>query len=122
MLCAGFSWVVSVAGIFVLILFWLGGSALVEFLNWPIPGSVMGLMGLWVALVINGGVPEWLKKPSSLLIRNMTLLFVPAGVGLINHWDRLTEHGLAMVVIITASTLLTVVLMILIFKLFRVKL
>jgi holin-like protein len=122
MLCAHISLVVQVAGLFVLIFFWLAGSALVEFLHWPIPGSVMGIIGLWIALVLNGGVPEWLKKPGTMLISNMTLLFVPAGVGLINHWDRMTEHGIAIVVIITASTLLTAVLMILVFKLLRVKL
>lgn len=106
-------------GLFVLIAFWLAGSALVEWLGWPIPGSVVGLLGLWVALVLNRGVPDWLKQPSSLLIRYLTLLFVPAGVGLINHWDRLMTHGLEMVMIIAASTLLASVAMVVIFKLGR---
>ncbi|ATX78094.1 CidA/LrgA family protein [Reinekea sp.] len=103
-------------GIFVLLLFWLLGSALVAVLAWPIPGSVVGLLGLWLALVVNGGVPDWLKKPSSLLIRYLTLLFVPAGVGLIDHWDRLMSHGIAMLVIIAISSVLTAVVMVLIFR------
>jgi holin-like protein len=105
-----------VLGIFVLLLCWLLGSALVAVLGWPIPGSVVGLLGLWLALVINGGVPDWLKKPSGLLIRYLTLLFVPAGVGLIDHWDRLMSHGAAMLVIIAISSVLTAVVMVLIFK------
>ncbi|MDO7673899.1 MAG: CidA/LrgA family protein [Reinekea forsetii] len=99
-----------------LLLFWLLGSALVAVLAWPIPGSVVGLLGLWLALVINGGVPDWLKKPSSLLIRYLTLLFVPAGVGLIDHWDRLLSHGMAMLVIIAISSVLSAVIIVLIFK------
>ena len=105
-----------VLGIFVLLLFWLLGSALVAALAWPIPGSVVGLLGLWLALVVNGGVPDWLKKPSSLLIRYLTLLFVPAGVGLIDHWDRLLSHGMAMLVIIAISSVLSAVIIVLIFK------
>ncbi|MDO7644944.1 MAG: CidA/LrgA family protein [Reinekea forsetii] len=99
-----------------LLLFWLLGSALVAVLAWPIPGSVVGLLGLWLALVINGSVPDWLQKPSSLLIRYLTLLFVPAGVGLIDHWDRLMSHGIAMLVIIAISSVLTAVVMVLIFR------
>lgn len=108
-------------GILVLLLFWLGGSALVEWLHWPIPGSVVGLLGLWIALILYGGVPEWLKQPSGLLIRYLTLLFVPAGVGLIQHWDRLTTHGVAMLVVIALSTLLTTCVMVFIFKTAKVK-
>jgi len=110
-----------VLGIFVLLLFWFGGSVLVDWLQWPIPGSVVGLLGLWVVLVVHGGVPEWLKKPSSLLIRYLTLLFVPAGVGLIEHWDRLMTHGFSMLGIITISSLLSAVAMVLIFKATRAK-
>ena len=61
-------------------------------------------------------MPDWLKKPSSLLIRYLTLLFVPAGVGLIDHWDRLMSHGIAMLVIIAISSVLTAVVMVLIFR------
>lgn len=108
-------------GLFVLITFWLLGTVLVGWLGWPIPGSVVGLLGLWCVLIINRSVPAWLKPPSSLLIRYLTLLFVPAGVGLILHWDRLMSHGLAMLVIITISTLAAALLMVLVFKLARVK-
>jgi holin-like protein len=110
-----------VLGIFVLIGFWLLGTAFVEWVNWPIPGSVVGLLCLWVALVINGGVPSWLKPPSSLLIRYLTLLFVPAGVGLIEHWTRLQGYGLQMLAIIAVSSLLACLAMIAIFKMSRAK-
>jgi holin-like protein len=108
-------------GIFVLILFWFAGSAFVEWFGLPIPGSVVGLLALWLVLVVHGGVPDWLKQPSSLLIRYLTLLFVPAGVGLIEHWTRLQDYGLEMLAIIAGSSLLAAVLMVAIFKLARTK-
>jgi holin-like protein len=106
-----------VFGLFVLILYWFLGTALVAWAGWPIPGSVVGLMGLWVTLVFYGQVPDWLKLPSNILIRYLTLLFVPAGVGLIEHLGRLQSLGVEMFAIIAASTLITVVAMVAIFKL-----
>ncbi len=111
----------SVLGIFVLLSYWLMGTALVTWLQWPIPGSVVGLLGLWLSLVIYGSVPPWLKLPSSLLIRYLTLLFVPAGVGLIEHWSRLQQNGWKILVIITVSSLLAAVAMVFIFKVAKVK-
>ncbi|MBU2863377.1 CidA/LrgA family protein [Reinekea forsetii] len=108
---------IIVFGLFVLLLYWFLGSAFVAWVGWPIPGSVVGLMGLWLTLVIYGGVPNWLKLPSNLLIRYLTLMFVPAGVGLIEHLGRLYNLGVAMFVIIAVSTLLTVLAMALVFKL-----
>lgn len=108
-------------GFFVLCLFWLLGMAISEFFSLPIPGSVMGLMGLWLTLVIYGQVPPWLKQPSSLLLRYLTLLFVPAGVGLMLHWDRLMASGFAMLIIITLSTVAAATVMTAVFKLFRGK-
>ena len=104
-------------GIFVLIAFWLAGTALVTWLQWPIPGNVVGLLLLWLVLVLNKGVPDWLKQPSDLLLRYLTLLFVPAGVGLIQHWSLLTHYGLQIVLIISTSSLLAALAMVAIFKL-----
>jgi holin-like protein len=49
------------------------------------------------------------------------LLFVPAGVGLIEHWDRLQSYGIQMLVIIALSTLSAALAMIAVFKLSRTK-
>ena len=111
----------AVLGIFVLIAYWLMGTALVAWLHWPIPGSVVGLLGLWVSLAVYGRVPNWLKLPSSLLIRYLTLLFVPAGVGLIEHVSRLQSHGGKIIAIIAFSSLLAAIAMVLIFKLTKAK-
>lgn len=108
-------------GFFVLCLFWLLGMAISEFFSLPIPGSVIGLIGLWVALVFYGQVPSWLKQPASLLLRYLTLLFVPAGVGLMLHWDRLMASGFAMLIIITVSTIAAATVMTAVFKAFRGK-
>lgn len=109
-------------GLCVLIGFWWAGSALVEWLAWPIPGSVVGLLGLWLVISIQGRVPAWLQQPSSLLLRYLTLLYVPAGVGIITHWERLQAYGLGILGAVILSSVLTALAMIALFKLLRVKL
>lgn len=108
-------------GFFVLCLYWLAGMAVTEYFTLPIPGSVIGLIALWLTLVIHGRVPSWLKPPTTLLLRYLTLLYVPAGVGLMLHWDRLMTSGIALLIIIAISTVLAASAMVVIFKLFRGK-
>lgn len=108
-----------IVGFFILLAYWLAGETLSQLIGWPIPGNVVGLVLLWVSLSVYRKVPESLSLASSSLLRYLTLLFVPAGVGLIEHWDRLMSNGLWMLLVITASTLLAALTMIAIFKLTR---
>jgi holin-like protein len=46
-------------------------------------------------------------RPTSLgLLQHLSLLFVPAGVGVMVHWHRLAAEGVAIVVAIVVSTVL----------------
>ncbi|WP_428244177.1 CidA/LrgA family protein [Gynuella sp.] len=108
-------------GFFILLAYWLAGEYLVYLFAWPIPGSVVGLLALWLTLVALQRVPDSLKNTSSTLLRYLTLLFVPAGVGLIEHWPLLMRSGIWILLIITASTLFTATAMIIIFKAFGTK-
>ena len=108
-------------GLLILLVYWLFGEFLVSTFHWPIPGSVLGLLALWMTLVVIRRVPDSLKTTSATLLRYLTLLFVPAGVGLIEHWPLLMRSGLWILLIIAISTLSTATAMILIFKSFRTK-
>ncbi|MEP4545671.1 MAG: CidA/LrgA family protein [Saccharospirillum sp.] len=110
-----------VLGFLVLLAYWLAGEAVSQWIGWPIPGNVVGLVLLWVTLTIIRKVPKPVAEASKMLIRYLTLLFVPAGVGLIEHWDRLMTNGHWMLLIIAASTALSALAMVGIFRLFRVK-
>ncbi len=110
-----------VLGFFILIAYWLTGEALSQWIGWPIPGNVVGLVLLWVTLTVYKKVPKALSEASSGLLRYLTLLFVPAGVGLIEHWDRLMSNGLWMLLVIAVSTVAAALAMIGLFKLFRVE-
>jgi putative effector of murein hydrolase LrgA (UPF0299 family) len=50
------------------------------------------------------------------LISHLALLFVPAAVGIVQHGRRLSEEGVAILVSLVISTLLTLVVTVLVFR------
>jgi holin-like protein len=74
----------------------------------PLPGPVVGMVLLFVGLLIRGGVPEELDRVSASLLQNLSLLFVPAGVGVMTHLALLEAQWLPISVSLVVSTLLTI--------------
>lgn len=76
----------------------------------PVPGPVIGLFLLALLLACR---PHWhsagLAQVSGGLLRHMGLLFVPAGVGLIDHLDLLQAETLPLIGGLVGSTLLALV-------------
>ena len=69
-------------GLIVLLLFQLCGETVVALTDTPIPGPVIGMLLLWIALALKNGPSEDLSKTSQAMIQNLSLFFLPAGVGL----------------------------------------
>ncbi len=90
-----------------LLLFQLVGEVLVQFFGLPIPGPVIGMALLFSALAIRGGVPDNLRGTANSLLQHLSLLFVPAGAGVMVHFSRLGEEWPAIVGALVVSTLVT---------------
>lgn len=74
----------------------------------PIPGPVVGMVLLFVFLLIRGKVPEPLGQVADALLNNLSLLFVPAGVGVMLHFDLLETDALPISAALLLSTLITI--------------
>ena len=72
----------------------------------PIPGPVAGLALLALILMAWPGLVARIRPTSSVLLANLSLMFVPAGVGVISNLDALAEDWLALVIVVVASTVL----------------
>ncbi len=72
----------------------------------PVPGPVIGLVLLLALLVRRGRVEREMKSTAQALLQNLSLLFVPAGVGVITQLDVLGANWLPIAVAIGVSTLL----------------
>ena len=85
------------------------GEFAVTTMDVPFPGPVVGMVLLFVFLSFKGAVPEPLGQVSSALLNNLSLLFVPAGVGVMVHFELLAPEIWPLSMALVVSTLLTVV-------------
>ncbi|WPL18922.1 Antiholin-like protein LrgA [Thiorhodovibrio winogradskyi] len=92
-----------------LLLCQLIGEVLVLLLALPVPGPVLGMLLLFVGLVLRGGVPAGLGQVADGLLAHLSLLFVPAGVGVMLHLAMLRAEWLAVTLALVLSTVLTLV-------------
>lgn len=74
----------------------------------PVPGPVLGMGLLFAILLLRGEIPEGLGQTADTLLRSMSLLFVPAGTGIMMHFSLLGEAMLPLGVSLAISTLLTI--------------
>lgn len=91
-----------------LLLCQLIGEALVVWTGLPIPGPVVGMTLLFLGIASRGGIPTGLGRVADGLLSHLSLLFVPAGVGVMLHIAMLREGWLAIVVALVLSTVLTI--------------
>ena len=69
-----------------------------------LPPSLYGLICFTTLLHYKVICAEKIKVSIEWSIRNMGVCFVPAGVGIINHFELIKNHGLAIVFIIFITT------------------
>jgi len=91
----------------VLLVCQLLGESIVLGLGIPLPGPVIGMAILFFALIIYGKVPEPLSNMTKGLLDQLSLLFVPAGVGVMTHLTLLGEEWMPITAALVVSTLVT---------------
>ncbi|GEN22172.1 murein hydrolase transporter LrgA [Halomonas cupida] len=96
-----------ILGMSILLACQFAGELLVRAFDLPIPGPVIGMVILLVGLLVRGKVPSSLRTTGEGLLRYLTLLFVPAGVGLMLHGRLIADDWLAIGMTLLLSTALT---------------
>lgn len=86
----------------------LVGELFVSALQLPVPGPVVGMALLFAGLLIYGSIPDDLGATANLLITNLSLLFIPAGVGVMLHVRLIGRDWLPISVALLVSTALTI--------------
>jgi len=89
-----------------LLAFQLLGEVAVRLSGAPVPGPVVGLALLLLALLVRPSALPAIKPTTQGLLQHLSLLFVPAGVGVMQHLQRLGDEALALGVALVVSTLL----------------
>jgi holin-like protein len=91
-------------GFSILLSFQLAGEVITRLAGWPIPGPVVGMALLLGALTLGLPSEGGLSQVSSGLLAHLSLLFVPAGVGVMLHGARLAAEWPAVVGALLVST------------------
>ncbi|OOY29976.1 CidA/LrgA family protein [Thioclava sp. F36-6] len=87
----------------------LAGEILSRALQLPLPGPVLGMIFLLLLMSVSGKVQQIVRPTAQFVLQHLSLLFVPAGVGIVAHLGALREHGLGLAVALVISTMLAIV-------------
>lgn len=97
-----------IRGFAVLLTFQLLGELLVRGFNWPVPGNVVGMTWLLIALMLGVIKLEWVTEAAELLLTHMAMLFVPVGVGVMLYFDLVGREWLPIVAATVLSTFVVI--------------
>lgn len=91
----------------VLLAYHFVGELIVRSLNWPIPGAVLGMLLLFLTLVIKRGLPTFLAENTPRFMSIFVLMFVPAGVGVMQYFDLLADNFIGMTITLVVAVIVT---------------
>jgi holin-like protein len=98
-----------------LLLCQLAGEAVVHVAALPIPGPVVGMVLLFGLLLIRAPLPAATGDTADGMLNHLSLLFVPAGVGVVQHLELIGGEGVRLLVIIVLSTVIALAVTALVF-------
>jgi len=105
-----------IASLSLILLCQLAGEVIVRGLSLPMPGPVVGLLLLLLLLLARDRLGVLARGPlqqdgvenaSRGLLAHLSLLFVPAGVGVMQKLDVVADHGIAIAAVLAISVVLT---------------
>jgi holin-like protein len=93
----------TLRGLAILLLAQSAGEALARLTDAPLPGPVLGMLLLLLALRWPA-VRAPVEAAAETLLAHLSLLFVPVGVGVLVHVDLIAQYGLRMLVVVVLAT------------------
>ncbi len=91
-----------------LLLCQLAGEAISRALHLPLPGPVLGLILILIGFTLWPPLIARVRDTAQGFLNHLSLLFVPAGVGVVGHLDELGKTGPRLLVALVVSTILAI--------------
>lgn len=105
-----------IAAIATLLVCQLLGECLRLLTGMPLPGAVTGMFLLFAWMLIRPVERPTLERVSAWLTAHLSIMFVPAAVGIMQEGPVLARQGVAIVVATVVSTLLTIAVTAIVFQ------
>ncbi len=90
----------------IILLFWLMGELITYLLKSSIPGSIVGMVLLTLALEFKLIKLSKVEDVADFLIHNMAFFFIPPGVGLMVNLELIANNWIAITIATFLSTIL----------------
>ncbi|WP_172331769.1 CidA/LrgA family protein [Mangrovicoccus sp. HB161399] len=84
----------------------LAGEVCSRALGLPVPGPVIGMVLLLVLMALFRPLPGKVTPTAQVILGNLSLLFVPAGVGIVSQLDKVAQYGFGLLAALLGSTVL----------------
>ena len=105
-----------IASLSVILICQLIGEVVVRGLRLPLPGPVIGMALLFALLILRDNYAALARGPlrdnavegtAKGMLAHLSLLFVTAGVGVVQNLDLLAQRGVAIALVLAASVVVT---------------
>lgn len=97
-----------ISQICILYIFTFIGSAIQDFFHLIIPGSIIGLILLFICLCLKIVPVKLIENGASFLLSILMLLFVPTTVGIMSYPSLLSIHGAILFLAVLLSTIFSI--------------
>ncbi|QDP99738.1 CidA/LrgA family holin-like protein [Lysinibacillus fusiformis] len=81
------------------------GNSIARILHLPIPGSIIGLVLLFLLLQFHIIKLEWIELGAGLLLSELLLFFIPSAIGVIDYDALFGVQGMKVVLVIVVSAI-----------------
>ena len=75
----------------------------------PVPGPVTGMVLMLLSFLVKDNLINRVRPSAGVLLANLSLLFVPAGVGIMRHGQRFLNEGVAIMIALVVSTVIAMI-------------
>ena len=89
----------------ILYVFYFLGDFFVSLLQLKFPGSIVGLVLLWVFLYFKWLDVRFVADGANVLITFLTLFFIPTTVGVVQYPELLTKSGFLLIMAVIISSI-----------------
>ena len=87
------------------------GNVISNVFRLPVPGSILGMILLFLALQFKILEFRHVNEAGSFLINNMTILFLPAGVGIMAKWNLISHFWSQILLIVVAALIINMLIL-----------
>ena len=105
----------ALIGFTLLLLYQVAGEAIARLFALDLPGPVIGLILLWPSLAVPW-IQRHVSEVAGFLLSNLSLLFIPVGVGVILHLELLSTIWWQIALALVVSTLLGLITTVLLLR------